>query len=210
MGKKLEELLPGIKGSTKHRPPKFGVATSVYLSPLFSSEYRQLCEEKYGVSGSFRLNEFMLKDLAEMKGQMLPSQVNIQSLEMQLANLIARGKKLKAFLVKLGVYSELEDLAIEWRLNVESFSNLDSVVEKFLNYKRLPTDHFNKDDIELFIQILGLVKEKSLKKAELDKLRLNRIKGTPVPVPPASQPEPTVTPEAIEADGGDETLVSVG
>ena len=73
--------------------PKFGVATSVYLSPLFSSEYRQLCEERYGVSGSFRLNELMLKDLAEMKGQTLPSHTNISALEMRVANLIARGKK---------------------------------------------------------------------------------------------------------------------
>jgi hypothetical protein len=35
-----------------------------------------------------------------------------------------------------------------------------------------------------------LVKEKTLKKAELDKLRLNRIRGTPAPVPPGSPPGP--------------------
>ena len=198
MRKKSEDLIPGIKGSTKHRPPKFGVATSVYLSPLFSSEYRQLCEERYGVSGSFRLNEFMLKDLAEMKGQTLPSYTNISALEMRVANLIARGKKYKAFLVKLGVYSDLEDLAIKWRLDVESFGNMDSIIDKFLSYKLLPTDHFTKDDIELFVQLLSLVKEKTLKKAELDKLRLNRIRGTPTPVPPSSPPEPA-TVKADEA-----------
>jgi hypothetical protein len=33
---------------TKHRPPKFGVCTSVYLSPLFSTEYR--CARKGMVS----------------------------------------------------------------------------------------------------------------------------------------------------------------
>ena len=198
MRKKPEDLIPGIKGSTKHRPPKFGVATSVYLSPFFSSEYRQLCEERYGVSGSFRLNEFMLKDLAEMKGQTLPSYTNISALEMRVANLIARGKKYKAFLVKLGVYSDLEDLAIKWRLDVESFGNMDSITDKFLSYKLLPTDHFTKDDIELFVQLLSLVKEKTLKKAELDKLRLNRIRGTPAPVPLGSSPEP-VTVKAEEA-----------
>jgi hypothetical protein len=203
MRKKSEDLIPGIKGSTKHRPPKFGVATSVYLSPLFSSEYRQLCEERYGVSGSFRLNEFMLKDLAEMKGQTLPSQTNISALEMRVANLIARGKKFKAFLVKLGVYSDLEDLAIKWRLDVESFGNMDSIIDKFLSYKLQPTDHFTKDDIELFVQLLSLVKEKTLKKAELDKSRLNRIRGTPAPVPPGSLPE-TSTPKA-----GDAVSVSV-
>ena len=198
MRKKPEDLIPGIKGSTKHRPPKFGVATSVYLSPLFSSEYRQLCEEHYGVSGSFRLNEFMLKDLAEMKGQTLPSYTNISALEMRVANLIARGKKYKAFLVKLGVYSDLEDLAIKWRLDVESFGNMDSITASFLSYKLLPTDHFTKDDIELFVQLLSLVKEKTLKKIELDKLRLNRIRGTPAPVPLGSSPEP-VTVKAEEA-----------
>ena len=183
---------------TKHRPPKFGVCTSVYLSPLFTTEYRPLCEERYGVSGSFRLNEFMLKDLAEMKGQTLPSHTNISALEMQVANLIARGKKFKAFLVKLGVYSDLEDLAIKWRLDVESFSNVDSIIEQFLSYKLLPTDHFNENDIELFVQLLSLVKEKTLKKAELDKLRLNRIRGTPSPVPPGSLPE-TSTPKVGDA-----------
>ena len=88
-------------------------------------------------------------------------------------------RSIKAFLVKLGVYSDLEDLAIKWRLDVESFGNMDSIIDKFLSYKLLPTDHFTKDDIELFVQLLSLVKEKTLKKAELDKLRLNRIRGTP-------------------------------
>jgi hypothetical protein len=140
----------------------------------------------------------MLKDLAEMKGQMLPSYTNISALEMRVANLIARGKKFKAFLVKLGVYSDLEDLAIKWRLDVESFGNMDSITDKFLSYKLLPTDHFNENDIELFVQLLSLVKEKTLKKAELDKLRLNRIRGTPTPVPPSSPPEPA-TVKADEA-----------
>ena len=72
----------------------------------------------------------MLKDLAEMKGQTLPSQTNITALEMQVANLIARAKKIKAFLTKLGVYSDLEDLAIKWRLDVESFGNMDSIIEQ--------------------------------------------------------------------------------
>ena len=188
----------GSNGSTKNRPPKFGRCTSVYLSPLFSEEYRQLCEEHYGVSGSFRLNELMLADLAEMKGQTLTSQTNITALEMQVANLIARTKKIKAFLTKLGVYSDLEDLTIKWRLDVESFGNTDSIIDKFLSYKLLPTDHFTKDDIELFVQLLSLVKEKTLKKAELDKLRLNRIRGTPAPVPPGSPPEPA-TVKADEA-----------
>jgi hypothetical protein len=185
-------------GSTNHLP-KFGRVTSVYLSPLFSEEYRQLCQEKYGVSGSFRLNELMLKDLAEMKGQTLPTQTNITALEMQVANLIARAKKIKAFLTKLGVYSDIEDLAIKWRLDVESFSNVDSIIEQFLTYKFLPTDHFTENDIELFVQLLTLVKEKTLKKTELDKLRLNRIRGTPPQVPPGSLPEPAVTPKAGEA-----------
>jgi len=180
----------GSNGSTKNRPPKFGRCTSVYLSPLFSEEYRQLCEEHYGVSGSFRLNELMLADLADMKGQTLPSQTNITALEMQVANLIARTKKVKSFLTKLGVYSDLEDLTIKWRLDVESFGNTDSIIDKLLSYRLLPTDHFTKDDIELFVQLLSLVKEKTLKKAELDKLRLNRIRGTPAPVPLGSSPEP--------------------
>ena len=188
----------GSNGSTKNRPPKFGRCTSVYLSPLFSEEYRQLCEEHYGVSGSFRLNELMLADLAEMKGQTLTSQANITALEMQVANLISRTKKIKAFLTKLGVYSDLEDLTIKWRLDVESFGNTDSIIDKFLSYTLLSTDHFTKDDIELFVQLLSLVKEKTLKKAELDKLRLNRIRGTPAPVPPSSPPEPA-TVKADEA-----------
>ena len=159
-------------------------------------------------------------------------------------------RSIKAFLVKLGVYSDLEDLAIKWRLDVESFGNMDSIIDKFLSYKLLPTDHFTKDDIELFVQLLSLVKEKTLKKAELDKLRLNRIRGTPAPVPPGSPPEPatvkadeavsvSVTPVSVElrlrnlslrmrlrrdpradvdriaellesAEGGDQTMVSVG
>ena len=188
----------GSNGSTKNRPPKFGRCTSVYLSPLFSEEYRQLCEAHYGVSGSFRLNELMLADLADMKGQTLTSQTNITALEMQVANLIARTKKIKAFLTKLGVYSDLEDLTIKWRLDIESFGNTDSIIDKFLSYKLLPTDHFTKDDIELFVQLLSLVKEKTLKKADLDKLRLNRIRGTPPPVPPGSPPEPA-TVKADEA-----------
>jgi hypothetical protein len=188
----------GSNGSTKNRPPKFGRCTSVYLSPLFSEEYRQLCEEHYGVSGSFRLNELMLADLAEMKGQTLTSQANITALEMQVANLISRTKKIKAFLTKLGVYSDLEDLTIKWRLDVESFGNTDSIIDKFLSYKLLSTDHFTKDDIELFVQLLSLVKEKTLKKADLDKLRLNRIRGTPAPVPTGSPPEPA-TVKADEA-----------
>ncbi len=171
---------------TKHRPPKFGVCTSVYLSPSFSTDYRPLCEERYGVSGSFRLNELMLKDLAEMKGQTLPSQANIQALEMQLANLIVRIKKLKAFLVKLGAYSDLEDLAFEWRLDVKSFDNLDAIIERFLTYDIQKTDRFLKDDIELFVQLLSLVKERTLRKRELDKLRLDKIRDVVAPVPPAS------------------------
>jgi len=107
-------------------------------------------------------------------------------------------KKIKAFLTKLGVYSDLEDLTIKWRLDVESFGNTDSIIDKFLSYKLLSTDHFTKDDIELFVQLLSLVKEKTLKKAELDKLRLNRIRGTPAPVPPSSPPEPA-TVKADEA-----------
>jgi len=180
------EKQQGSNGSTKNRPPTFGRCTSVYLSPLFSEEYRQLCLERYGVSGSFRLNEFMLKDLAEMKGQTLPSQANIQVLEMQLANLIVRIKKLKAFLVKLGAYSDLEDLAFEWRLDVKSFDNLDAIIEKFLMYDIQKTDRFLKDDIELFVQLLSLVKERILRKRELDKLRLDKIRGAVAPVPPAS------------------------
>jgi hypothetical protein len=127
-----------------------------------------------------------LKDLAEMKGQSLPSQVNIQALEMQLANLIVRIKKLKAFLVKLGSYSDLEDLAFEWRLDVKSFDNLDAIIERFLMYDIQETDRFLKDDIELFVQLLSLVKEKTLRKRELDKLLLDKIRGVVAPVPPAS------------------------
>ena len=78
------------------------------------------------------------------------------------------------------------------------FSNTDSIIYKFLSYKLLSTDHFTKDDIELFVQLLSLVKEKTLKKAEFDKLRLNRIRGTPAPVPLGSSPEP-VTVKAEEA-----------
>jgi hypothetical protein len=150
----------------------------------------------------------MLKDLAEMKGQSLPSHTNISALEMQVANLIARGKKIKAFLVKLGVYSDLEDLAIKWRLDVKSFSNVDSIIEQFLSYKLLPTDHFNENDIELFVQLLTLVKEKTLKKAELDRLRLNRIRGTTTPVTPGSPSEPA-TVKADEAVSVSATPASV-
>jgi hypothetical protein len=139
----------------------------------------------------------MLKDLAEMKGQSLPSQVNIQALEMQLANLIVRIKKLKAFLVKLGAYSDLEDLAIEWCLDVESFGNLDGIIERFLKYDIQKTDRFTKDDIELFVQLISLVKEKTLRKRELDKLRLEKIRVVVAPVPPASPsaPSPVATPK---------------
>jgi hypothetical protein len=178
-------------GSTKHRNPKFGVQVSVYLSPLFSTDYRPLCEAKLGVSGSFRLNELMLADLASMQGQTVPSQANIDALEMQLANLIVRIKKLKGFLVKIGSYSDLEDLARDWRLNVETFCNLDAVVERFLRYDVQKSDRFSRDDVELFVQLLNLVKQKALRKNELDKLRLDRINGVVAPVPPASHPEPS-------------------
>jgi hypothetical protein len=152
----------------------------------------------------------MLKDLAEMKGQSLPSHTNISALEMGVANLIARGKKYKAFLVKLGVYSDLEDLAIKWRLDVESFSNMDSIIEQFLSYKLLPTDHFNENDIELFVQLLTLVKEKTLKKTELDKLRLNRIRGTTAPATPGSPPEPATVKadEAVSVSATPDSVVT--
>jgi hypothetical protein len=179
------------------REGKYGAARCVYL-PVEWSEYAMLCKQKLGVSGSARLSELMLKDLAEMQGQTLPSQANIETLEIQLANLIARIKKLKAFLVKLKVYEPLEDLIRDWRLNVTTFANLDAITEKFLKYQIQRGDSFTRDDIELFMQFLSLVKQKTLRKNELDKLRLDRIDGvvTPVPVASADAPLPATTSKA--------------
>jgi hypothetical protein len=71
-------------------------------------------------------------------------------------------------------------------LDVKSFDNLDAIIERFLMYDIQKTDRFLKDDIELFVQLLSLVKERILRKRELDKLRLDKIRGAVAPVPPAS------------------------
>lgn len=133
------------------RPLPFGAATSVYLSKGDSNgvggwlEFRVLCEQKLGCTGSFRLNTLMLKDLAELKGMTVATVQNIGTLEMQVATLIHDGKKLCHLLKKVGVYYDLADLAVEWHLDWEDFHNADSVIGKFLEYKPLAKDKFTRE-----------------------------------------------------------------
>jgi hypothetical protein len=166
------------------RNPKFGSPVSVYLAVGDSSgnggwqEYRKLCDQKYNVSGSYRLNELMLKDMAEMKGQTLPNQQNVTDLELKLATLLTRRKKLGMFLAKTRVYKPLEKLVIGWKIDSDTFKNLDVIISKLLAYEPTVRDGFSKDDIELFIQLLKINLEKYLLKRLLDSLRLNKAEDT--------------------------------
>lgn len=184
-------------GAGRPRKIKWGVQCSVYLSPRFKEEYKPLVEATFGVSASYRLNELMLRDLSELQGQALPTAQSIQILESELASIIMRAKKIESFLTKLGVYDRLEDLAIdEFGLNYDTFSNVDSVISKFIDYQIKKGDHFTRDDCELFIQLLGVWRQKTLKKAELDKLRQDRINGKPSLVAAGSLPAPVASPSS--------------
>lgn len=197
------------------RPPAFGVQTSVYLAKGDANgvggwpEFRALCEQKLGCTGSFRLNQLMLEELAKMKGMTVATVQNIGVLEMQVATLIHDGKKLCYLLKKVGVYYKLADLAAEWHLDWKDFHNADSVIGKFLDYTPLAKDKFTRDDIEVFIQILGKAKEKCLRKAELDKLRREKLNGVVAPL--SETPQKMVAPpvrilgaDARDEDGEDE------
>ena len=152
---------------------KDGVATSVYL-PKEWPDYRKVCEKKLGISASARLSQLMLKDLAEMKGQSLPSEQNIQDLELEIARIIVKCKKIGKYLAKQGTYKQLENLVdIDLKLD-DSFKNLDDVIRKMLEYEPKRSDDFGKDDLELMVQLLGLNREKRIKKKILDDIRLGR------------------------------------
>jgi hypothetical protein len=179
--------------SGRNRPPKIGNPTSVYLNAGDVHgvggwpEYRTLCEVKLGVSGSFRLNTLMLQDLAQMKGMQVATIQNIGVLEMQVATLIHDGKKLAFLLKKVGVHDDLIRLADKWGLNFVDFKNADEVIGKFLEYTPTSKDRFSRDDVEVFIQMLGKAKEKCLRKAELDKLRLDKLNGVVAPLSEAAK-----------------------
>ena len=95
------------------RKIKWGVPCSVYLSPRYREEFAPLVEAKLGVSASFRLNDLMLRDLAELRGQVLPTEQSIQVLESELAQLILQINKFKTVLTKIGCYTRLEDISID-------------------------------------------------------------------------------------------------
>jgi hypothetical protein len=157
---------------------KDGIATSVYL-PKEWPEYRKVCEKKLGISASARLSQLMLKDLAEMKGQSLPSQQNIQDLELEIARIIVKCKKIGKYLVKQGTYKQLENLVdIDLKLD-DTFANLDDVISKMLEYEPKRSDDFGKDDLELMVQLLGLNRDKRQKKKTLDDMRLGRYVAPP-------------------------------
>lgn len=111
-----------------------GRATTLYLSGSWPI-YQQLCRQKLNQSGSAWLSELMRQNLSKLQGnQGIPDKQNVAELESQVSNLIVRGKKVKALLLRVGVYHYLEDLATDWNLNFDDFGNLDQVTQLFLNY----------------------------------------------------------------------------
>jgi hypothetical protein len=164
-----------------------GRATTIYLTASWPA-FQQLCKDRLGVSGSKRLSELMRLDLDHMLGKDASNQATEQRIresELMVANLILQVKKLKAFLTKLNVYDDLEDLVRDWKLDVETFKNLDSVTEKLINYKIKKSDKFSRDDLQLFVGFLSLVREKVLTARSLDQLRISKINGVTT-IPPAS------------------------
>lgn len=68
-------------------------------------------------------------------------------------------------------------MANEFGLDFDQYENAEFVGEKLLNYKIKPSDKFSSDDLELFLQLLGLAAMKAKAKRQLDVLRRARING---------------------------------
>jgi hypothetical protein len=149
------------------------VSTSTYL-PTSWPDYQKLVKAKYGCSGSERLSQLMLIDMAELQGKAVPSEQNIKFLEMEISTLIRKCKTIGQYLAKQGVYQQLENLVDrEFKLN-DALSNLDVVIQQMLEYEPKRSDDFNNDDLELMIQLLSLNKQKAQQKRILDDIRLGR------------------------------------
>ncbi len=119
----------------------------------------------------------MLRDMAELQGQSIPSDQNIADLELQVSSIIIKGKRIKGLLLKENVYHDLEDLAVRFGLDFESYNNADVVTQKFLDHQISPSDRFSRDDCELFLQLIDLAAIKAKAKRQLDILRRARING---------------------------------
>jgi hypothetical protein len=157
------------------------VTTSTYL-PTSWPDYQKLVKDKYGCSGSERLSQLMLKDLAEIEGKAAPTEQNIKFLEMEISSLIRKCKTIGQYLAKQGVYSQLENLVDREFKLADDLKNLDVVIKQMLEYLPKRSDDFNRDDLELMVQLLSLNRQKAQQKRILDDMRLG--KG----VAPSQQP----------------------
>jgi hypothetical protein len=173
--------------------------TTAYL-PTSWPDYQKLVKDKFGCSGSERLSQLMLKDLAELQGKTMPSQENIKSLEMEVSSLIRKCKTIGQYLAKHGVYHQLENLVDrEFKLAAD-FKNLDDVAKLMLEYVPKRSDDFGRDDLELMLQLLNLNRQKLQQKKMLDDIRLGRYVAPTQPVvatvlsagAPVSKPENVV------------------
>jgi hypothetical protein len=184
---------------------KCGSTTSVYLPPEWS-EYTKICKERLGISASQRLSEYLIKDLAELRGESPNSQFNIAELELRLKQNIVQGRKLQQYLEKQGTLDDLIIQADKFQLNFETLSNVNDVVLKFLDYNPKANDRFNNNDIEFYIEYLFLAREKLLKQTTLNNARrakISSLKSVPsestVPNVPAKETPMPVIPLPLDA-----------
>jgi hypothetical protein len=169
---------------------KCGSTTSVYLPPEWS-EYTKICKERLGISASQRLSEYLIKDLAELKGESPNSQFNLAELELRLKQNIVQGRKIQQYLIKRNSFSDLVIQAEKFQLNFDSLSNVNDVVLKFLDYNPKANDRFDCNDIEFYIEYLFLAREKLLKQTTLNNARRAKISSQIIVQPDSTVPNVT-------------------
>ena len=149
-----------FKGNMPH---SFYVDAEVYLE--FKSFLAQL-----GRSVSEEVNEFMVRRLAELKGETekYRESLDYEVLKRRFAKVVDEVEKLSKKLKRLGYYEDLKTLAFDLGLDFSDLHNLSEITPKILAKWDGPSEYAH-----LFISLVETAKEKRKLEKKLKEIRFS-------------------------------------
>jgi len=148
-----------------------GKAITIYLVPEPYIELKEILKDRFKKPVSQEINEFVVKRLAELKGQSSSAvvMVNYEKLKQMHTRLTHETDILEKRLIKWGVYDKLVELVKDLGLDTDTLSNLNEVAPRLLA-KWVGGPEFPHQ----FITLLETVREKKETEVELAKMRMGR------------------------------------
>jgi hypothetical protein len=154
------------------RPKKYanGEAHCFHVDREVYAGLKQVLAEKVGRSVSEEINEFMVRRLAELKGEAdkYRETLDYEALKRRFAKVVDEVEKLSNKLRRLGYYEDLKTLAFDLGLDFSDLHNLSEIAPKILAKWDGPSEYAH-----LFISLAETAKEKRELEKKLKEIRLS-------------------------------------